>query len=153
MRRREFITLLGGGVAAWPVVAWGQQQSPVIGYLSSLGRNDRPNLLEALRSGLSDAGYTEGRNVVIEYRFAENEHGRLPALAADLVARQVAVIVATGGGTSGLAAKGATATIPVIFTTGGDPIQQGFLTSLNRPGGNITGVSFFGTQVTAKAIG
>lgn len=154
MRRRQFIAGLGGAAAAWPKGAWAQQATmPVIGYLSSLGRNDRPNLLDALRSGLVEAGYTEGRNIIIEYRFAENEQGRLPSLAAELVARKVAIIVATGGGNSGLAAKGATTEIPIVFTTGGDPVQQGFVTSLNRPGGNITGVSFFGSLVTAKAIG
>ena len=115
---------------------------PVIGFLTSLGRNDRPNLVEAFRRGLSEAGYVEGRNVAIEYRFAENQHDRLPALAADLVGRKVAVIAATGGGNSILAAKAATTTIPIVFTTGGDPVQQGFVASLNRPGGNVTGVSF-----------
>ena len=102
---------------------------------------------------MSEAGYVEGRNVAIEYRFAENQHDRLPALAADLVGRKVAVIAATGGGSSVLAAKAATTTIPIVFTTGGDPVQEGFVASLNRPGGNVTGVSFFGAMLGAKALG
>ena len=102
---------------------------------------------------MSEAGYVEGRNVAIEYRFAENQHDRLPALAADLVGRKVAVIAATGGGNSILAAKAATTTIPIVFTTGGDPVQEGYVASLNRPGGNITGVSWFGTLLAAKGLG
>jgi putative ABC transport system substrate-binding protein len=154
MKRREFISLLGGAAAAWPLAARAQQPAmPVIGFLTSLGINDRPNLRDAFRRGLSEAGFVEGHNVTIEYRFAENQPDRLPALAADLVGRRVAVIAATGGGASVLAAKASTTTIPIVLLTGGDPIQQGYVASLNRPGGNLTGVSWFGTQVGAKGLG
>jgi len=153
LRRRRFIALIGGA-AAWPLAARAQRSAmPVVGFLTTLGQNDRPNLREGFRRGLSEAGYVEGRNVAIEYRFAENKPDRLPALVADLVNRKVAVIAATGGGNSILAAKVATNTIPIVFTHGGDPIQEGFVVSLNRPGGNITGASFFGAVLGGKAMG
>src|SRR5262245_24586106 len=126
---------------------------PAVGFLTSLGMNDRPNLRDAFRLGLSEAGFVEGRNVAIEYRFAENRPDLLPTLADDLVGRKVAVIAATGGGASTLAAKAATTTIPIVFLTGGDPVREGFVASLNRPGGNLTGISWFGTQVGAKGLG
>lgn len=152
IHRREFV--VGGGAAAWPMMARAQQSAmPVIGFLNALGRNDRPNLPEAFRRGLSEAGYVEGRNIAIEYRFAENQYEQLPALATDLVGRNVAAIAATGGGSSILAAKASTTTIPIVFTTAGDPIQEGYVASLNRPEGNATGISWFGTLIGGKALG
>ena len=125
---------------------------PVVGFLTSLGRNDRPNLRDGFRRGLIEAGFVEGRNMAIDYRFAENQPDRLSALAADLVGRKVAVIAASGGGAAVLAAKAATANIPIVFVTGGDPIGEGFVANLNRPGGNITGASFFGSVLGGKAL-
>jgi putative tryptophan/tyrosine transport system substrate-binding protein len=152
--RRKFLATLGGTAAAWPLAARGQQPAmPVIGFLNGLGPNDRPNLPAAFRRGLGETGYVDGRNVAIEYRFAENRHDRMPALAADLVDRKVNVIAATGGGASVLAAMAATKTIPIVFTTAGDPVQEGYVTSLNRPGGNVTGVSWFHGQIAGKALG
>ena len=152
MRRRAFIAGLGG-VAAWPLVARAQQPTmPEIGYLTSL-RNDRPNLTDGFRRGLMEAGYVDGRDVTIEYRFAENQHDRLPALATDLVNRNVAVIVATGGGASILAAMAATTRIPIVFTHGGDPVRDGFVASFSHPGGNVTGIAFFAAALSAKGLG
>jgi ABC-type uncharacterized transport system substrate-binding protein len=153
MKRREFITLIGAA-ATWPLAAHGQQAAlPVVGFLNALRENDRPHVMAAFRRGLGETGYVERRNVTIEYRFAENQHDRLPALAADLVSRKVNVIAATGGGAAVLAAMGATKNVPIVFTSGGDPVQEGYVASLNRPGGNVTGVSWFSTLVAGKGLG
>jgi putative ABC transport system substrate-binding protein len=142
MRRREFITLIGGTAAAWPLAARAQPQAPpVIGYLSSSTPNANAHNLAAFRRGLGETGYVEHRSVGIEYRWAEGQYDRLPALAADLVNQQVAVIFATGGSSPALAAKAATSTIPIVFQGGGDPVQLGLVASFNRPGGNVTGIS------------
>ena len=146
IRRRDFISLLGGAAAAWPLAALAQQPAmPVVGFLPS-----RPHFMTAFRQGLKEAGFVEGQDVAIEYRSAEDQT-RVPLLVADLLRRQVALIV--GNTPSALAAKAATATVPIVFATGGDPVRDGLVASLNQPGGNVTGVSFISVELGAKQLG
>jgi len=150
-RRRDFVTLLGGAAAAWPLAARAQQAAiPVIGHLS-LGTPAQSDV-SAFRKGLSEMGYVEGRNLAIEFRSGQNDRGRMQELAADLVRRRVAVIAAAGT-TAPLAAKALTSTIPIVFQTGIDPVQSGFVANLNRPGGNVTGINTEDSELGAKRLG
>ena len=152
MRRGDFIKVIVGSAAAWPLAALAQQPAvPVVGFLSGSSLKSVFNEITAFQDGLKEAGFLDGRNVRIEYRWAEQHYDQLPALANELVAHRVAVIAATGGTASVLAAKATTLTIPIVFVTGGDPVQQGIVASLNQPGGNSTGVSCLGNMLQDTA--
>jgi putative ABC transport system substrate-binding protein len=153
MRRREFITLLGGTVVAWPLAARAQQTGiPVIGFLNPTTPEALAEPMRGLRQGLKDAGFVEGENLTIEYRWADNQAERLQAMATELVRRRVSLIVATGGGQAPLAAKAATTALPIVFNTADDPVSLGLVASLAQPGGNATGVSILATELTAKRL-
>jgi putative tryptophan/tyrosine transport system substrate-binding protein len=153
MNRRAFISLLGGASVAWPLTVGAQQSAmPVIGFVSSLAHSDLGLVMPAFLEGLNSVGLVEGRNIAIEYRWAEGDYQRLSGLAADLVDRKVAVIAAISGTPAALAAKAATTTIPIVFAIGGDPVAPGLVTSLSRPGGNITGVSFYNSPLVTKRL-
>ena len=153
MRRREFIALVGGAAAGWPLAARAQRtELPVIGFLGSSLPDEYTIRLHAFRQGLKDEGYIEGQNIIVEYRWAEDQNSRLPPLAAELVRRQVKVIVAGGGSPSALAAKAATTTVPIVFATAVDPVAIGLVKSLDRPGGNLTGVTNMNVEMGPKRL-
>jgi putative ABC transport system substrate-binding protein len=150
MRRRDFIKGIAGSTTAWPLVARAQRSPPIIGFLRSTSLADAAHLVTGFRNGLKEAGFVEGQNVVVEYRSANDQPDRLPSLAADLISGQVAVIVANTN--AALAAKAETTTVPIVFVSGSDPVRDGFVASLNRPGGNVTGVTFLAGQLGAKRL-
>jgi ABC-type uncharacterized transport system substrate-binding protein len=154
MRRREFIALVGSGIAGWPLAARGQQAAlPVIGFLHTGAPEQGAPSVAGFRKGLNDSGFVEGRNVMVEYRWAYFDRGRLPELAMELVRRQVAVLATSGNLSAALAAKAATTTIPIVFSSAGDPVRAGLVTSLNRPGGNVTGATGMNMQLGGKRFG
>lgn len=151
MRRRDFIKVIGGAVATWPVMARAQQ-TPVIGFLNGQSPDNYSHLAAAFRRGLREAGFVDGQNAIIEYRWANGQDERLPMLAAELIERKVTVLVSSGGVSASIAAQKATKTVPIVFLSGSDPVRYGFVTSISHPGGNATGVSFLVNQLNAKRL-